>query len=212
MKIFTCSACKHVAFFENSQCIRCGHTLAYLPDSGVLSAVERAVEEDGNGAPGVYVALDPTTNGTRYRLCRNYTAYAVCNWAIPEHDPNDLCLACRLNEATPDPNDQTALSSWQGLEIAKRRLLYTLLGARVADRDAARAAGIGARVRVQKRRPERRQGADGPLRRARDHQSKGSGRAIARANARGDGRALPDSARALPARVRTLLLGPPSEG
>jgi len=124
MKIFTCSACKHVAFFENSQCIRCGHTLAYLPDSGVLSAVEA----DANGAAGAYVALDPTTNGTRYRLCRNYTDYAVCNWAIPEHDPNDLCLACRLNEATPDPSDQTTLSSWQGLEIAKRRLLYTLLG------------------------------------------------------------------------------------
>src|SRR6186713_667534 len=124
MKIFTCSACKHVAFFENSQCIRCGHTLAYLPDSGVLSAVEA----DANGAAGAYVALDPTTNGTRYRLCRNYTDYAVCNWAIPEHDPNDLCLACRLNEATPDPSDQTTLSSWQGLEIARRRLLYTLLG------------------------------------------------------------------------------------
>ena len=40
MKIFSCSACKHVAFFENSQCVRCGHGLAYLPDRGVLSAEE----------------------------------------------------------------------------------------------------------------------------------------------------------------------------
>ena len=123
MKIFTCSACKHVAFFENSQCIRCGHALSYLPDRGLLSAVEQELD----GAPGTYVALDSTAKGTRYRLCKNYTAYAVCNWAIPEHEPHELCLACRLNEAIPDPNDPTALSSWQGLEIAKRRLVYTLL-------------------------------------------------------------------------------------
>jgi hypothetical protein len=98
MKIFTCSACKHVAFFENSQCTRCGHALAYLADRGVLSALE----PDTEGAPGRYVALDPAAQGIRYRLCQNYTAYAVCNWAIPEHAPDDFCLACRLNETIPD--------------------------------------------------------------------------------------------------------------
>jgi len=124
MKIFTCSACKHVVFFENSQCTRCGHALAYLSDRGVLSAME----QDATSEPGTrYLALDPLATGARYRLCANYTKHAVCNWAIPEHDPNEFCLACRLNESTPDLSEPSALSSWQGLEIAKRRLVYTLL-------------------------------------------------------------------------------------
>jgi len=123
MKLFTCSACKNVAFFENSQCTRCGHVLAYLSDLGVLSAME----QDMNGPPGLYVALDSAAQGARYRLCNNYTAYAVCNWAIPEHEHSDFCLACRLNETIPDLSDPTVLPSWQGLEIAKRRLVYTLL-------------------------------------------------------------------------------------
>lgn len=123
MKIFTCSACKHVAFFENSQCTRCGHALAYLPDCGVLSAMEQAID----GPPGEYVALDPAANGIRYRLCSNYTGYAVCNWALPVDDPHDFCLACRLNDTIPDLSEQSALLSWQGLEVAKRRLVYTLL-------------------------------------------------------------------------------------
>jgi hypothetical protein len=123
MKIFTCSACQHVLFFENSQCTRCGHTLAYLPDRGILSAMEKAID----GAPDIYVAVDPAAGSARYRLCKNYTEYAVCNWAVPEHDSHEYCQSCRLNDTTPDLSESTALSSWQGLEIAKRRLVYTLL-------------------------------------------------------------------------------------
>lgn len=128
MKIFSCSACKHVAFFENSQCTRCGHALAYLPDRGVLTALE--ADTSGEPAPDGdtrYVALDPAAKGSRYRLCRNYSTYAVCNWAIPEHDPNVFCPACRLNEIIPDLSEPTAVDAWRNLEIAKRRLVYTLL-------------------------------------------------------------------------------------
>jgi hypothetical protein len=130
MKIFSCSACKHVAFFENSQCTRCGHTLAYLPNLGVLSAMEI----DASGTPpetnikaDLFVALDPVAEGARYRLCQNYATYAVCNWAIPEHDENVFCPACRLNQVIPDLSQPEAIESWRGLELAKRRLVYTLL-------------------------------------------------------------------------------------
>jgi len=123
MKIFTCSACKNVVFFENSQCTRCGHGLAYLPDRGVLSAMEPALD----GASGVQLALDPAAEGARYRLCKNYTDHAVCNWAVPEDEGHEYCLACRLNETIPDSSDPTAHASWHGMEIAKRRLVYTLL-------------------------------------------------------------------------------------
>ena len=128
MKIFSCSACKHVAFFENSQCVRCGHGLAYLPDRGVLSAIELdASEPIAVGGSSRYLALDPAAKGARYRLCQNYSTFAVCNWAIPEHDPNVFCPACRLNELIPDLSEPTAIDSWRGLEVAKRRLVYTLL-------------------------------------------------------------------------------------
>ena len=132
MKIFSCSACKHVAFFENSQCVRCGHTLAYLSDRGVLSAMEQETTFADSATAGDavprYVALDQSVApGERYRLCRNYTAYAVCNWAIPEEDANDFCLACRLNETIPDLSNPDAFDSWQRLEVAKRRLVFTLV-------------------------------------------------------------------------------------
>ncbi|HTA90622.1 MAG TPA: putative zinc-binding metallopeptidase [Polyangiaceae bacterium] len=129
MKIFSCSACKHVAFFENSQCVRCRHALAYLPDRGVLSALEPDDTDTAApaGASARFLALDPAAKGARYRLCQNYATFAVCNWAIPEYDPNLFCPACRLNETIPDTSDPGAVDSWRRLEVAKRRLVYTLL-------------------------------------------------------------------------------------
>ncbi|MEO6601962.1 MAG: putative zinc-binding metallopeptidase, partial [Polyangiaceae bacterium] len=126
MKIFTCSACKHVAFFENSQCVNCGHRLAFLSDHRVLSALEQDSWNAPDGSP-YYGALDPAGSGTRYKLCRNYVQHGVCNWAIPEHDSSEYCLACCLNESVPDLTDPASLSAWQKLEIAKRRLVFTLL-------------------------------------------------------------------------------------
>jgi hypothetical protein len=127
MNIFTCSACKHVAFFENSQCVRCGHILAYLPDRGVLSALEQDATPPAPGDAPRFVALGAGANGLRYRLCQNYATFAVCNWAIPEQDSHELCPACRLNESVPDASDPRAIDSWRRLEAAKRRLVYTLL-------------------------------------------------------------------------------------
>lgn len=127
MKLFTCSACKHLAFFENSQCTRCGHLLAFLSDLGVLSALELAADDSGVNPSPTYVALDPAAQGVRYRLCNNYVDHGVCNWAIPEQDPNQFCRACQLNELIPDLSNPDARDSWQRMEIAKRRLVYTLM-------------------------------------------------------------------------------------
>ena len=130
MKLFSCSACKHVAFFENSRCVRCSSTLAYLPDCGVVTALEPDTSTGSTppaAAPVAFLALDPAAKGARYRLCQNYATHAVCNWAIPELEPNNLCPSCRLNEEVPDTSDPTAIDSWRALEVAKRRLVYTLL-------------------------------------------------------------------------------------
>jgi hypothetical protein len=34
MKFFHCDHCGQPIFFENTQCVKCKHTLGYLPDQG----------------------------------------------------------------------------------------------------------------------------------------------------------------------------------
>jgi hypothetical protein len=42
-------------------------------------------------------------------------------------DPNPFCLACRLNELIPNLSNPKNLDHWKKLEVAKRRILYTIL-------------------------------------------------------------------------------------
>ena len=134
MRIFTCSACQQMTFFDNVACTNCGRALAYLPDHRVLSAFEPAdpANEAQDPAPRedasapLMVALAPKAKGQRYRLCQNGVEHAACNWAVPEDDPEPLCKACRLNDVIPDLGAPEALPAWRKLERGKRRLLYTL--------------------------------------------------------------------------------------
>src|SRR5258708_2013371 len=118
MKIFTCSECGQVVFFENVRCTRCGTSLAYLPDHRVLSAMSPA-----DGDP---VALAPVARGERYRFCRNSTEHGVCNWVVPASDDNAYCRGCRLNDVIPNLSLPGALLAWGRVEQAKKRLLHTL--------------------------------------------------------------------------------------
>jgi hypothetical protein len=47
MKLFECLACGQPLYFENTSCESCGRRLGFLPDSGVLSALEPAHRNDG---------------------------------------------------------------------------------------------------------------------------------------------------------------------
>lgn len=127
MKIFRCDHCGQLIFFENSVCTRCGHTLAFLPDRRRMAALEavddtrwRVVTRNGSGA--------------RYRLCRNYRTVNVCNWAIPEREPHELCRSCRLTRTLPDLSVDGHAQAWYRLEVAKRRLLYSLIELRLPIR------------------------------------------------------------------------------
>ena len=122
MKLFACSHCRQIVHFENSQCTRCGHALAYLPDHAMLSALEPVT-----GNAGVWEALAPVAKDERYRLCGNQIDHAACNWAIPESDSDRFCRACRLNEIVPNLADPKAKDAWIKLEQSKRRMFYTLL-------------------------------------------------------------------------------------
>ena len=119
MKIFSCSTCGQVVFFENVRCIHCGAALAYLPDQANMGAM---VEGDG-----VLSSTLPGARGVSYRLCQNSIDHGVCNWAVPVADDSPLCRACRLNSIIPDLSHPGALTAWGRIEQAKRRLLYTLM-------------------------------------------------------------------------------------
>ncbi len=128
MKLFTCSSCGQVLFFENTRCERCGHQLAYLPELNILSALEPIPAQDAASERAEFVALAGEASHARYRLCANYVQHDVCNWAIPAGSESAFCVSCALNEVTPALDTPDARQMWARLESAKRRLLYSLLG------------------------------------------------------------------------------------
>lgn len=120
VKIFHCGHCGQLVFFENVRCLRCGHPLAYLPLRGTMASLE----PDGQGGWRSPVAEPRQAS---YRLCANYDRENVCNWGVPAEDPNPLCRSCRLTRVIPDLSQPNAKQAWYRLEVAKRRLVYSLL-------------------------------------------------------------------------------------
>src|SRR5580698_6160227 len=108
MKIFSCSKCGQVVFFENVRCTRCHSPRAYLPDCRTMSALETT--ERG------IVATASQANGALYRLCKNSDDYGVCNWAVPATDDNPYCRGCRLNDVIPNLSHADALVAWGRIE------------------------------------------------------------------------------------------------
>lgn len=120
MKNFHCDSCQQPIFFENVQCVTCQHTLGYLPDLMVMSALEPA-------DAGQWRALAPQAQGRLYRMCQNYPQEQVCNWMVPAENPEPFCQSCRLNKTIPNLSQPQNRTYWQRLETAKRRLVYSLL-------------------------------------------------------------------------------------
>ncbi len=105
---FRCE-CGQPIYFDNNRCLGCGRQIGYDPDAA-----------QGSGAMAV---LDDH----HYRRCANGVNYDVCNWLVAAADPNPFCRSCRLTEIAPDLSQPENLRRWKVLEIAKRRLLYSLL-------------------------------------------------------------------------------------
>ena len=95
MQSFHCDHCQQLVFFENVKCLNCGHTLAYLPDLGLVSSLEPVGRDEWRSPLA-------RSQSTSYRLCQNYAQESVCNWAIPAADPSALCTSCRLTRVIPD--------------------------------------------------------------------------------------------------------------
>jgi hypothetical protein len=124
MRIFHCDHCDNLVFFENHSCVGCGRQLAFLPDIAEIGSLDP-------GIAGTWVSPLAGASPIGYRLCANYTTHNVCNWAIRADDPSPLCSSCRLTRAIPDPSMQWQREAWYKLEVAKRRLVYSLLQLRL---------------------------------------------------------------------------------
>jgi hypothetical protein len=121
MKTFYCDHCGNLVFFENVQCLNCGHALGFLQDIRDLSALDPASSTE-------WRALAVSAKDRRYRLCQNGANHKVCNWYVPIEDTNPFCISCRTNKTIPNLVAPENLERWHKIETAKRRLIYTLLG------------------------------------------------------------------------------------
>lgn len=133
MRTFHCDHCGQRVFFENTVCGRCGHALAYIPQLKLVVSLDATGEKDALGP--LYKTPVRKSEGRTYRLCANYTRHNVCNWAVPSDDTNELCMSCRLTQVIPDISSVENRAAWYKLEIAKRRLVYSLLEHRLPLRN-----------------------------------------------------------------------------
>jgi hypothetical protein len=136
MKTFHCTHCQSLVFFENVTCLNCGHTLAYLPDQDVMAALSEAGD-------GLWHVEGRGARAETYRLCTNYSQQNVCNWAVPQDDPNALCRSCRLTRVIPDLTPE-GKEAWARLESAKRRLVHSLINLQLplAPKDDSNPEGV----------------------------------------------------------------------
>lgn len=120
MKLYTCTNCKNPLYFENSTCLNCKHTVGF--DAGKFDLV--ALDNDQNN-------YWPVNNEEeKYRFCSNAT-HGTCNWLIPVTQLSPFCIACSLNRIIPELSTAINQDKWKRIEIAKHRLVYSLLRLRL---------------------------------------------------------------------------------
>jgi hypothetical protein len=116
VKLFECQNCGQLIYFDDVQCKRCGFALGFLPAVALMTALQP--NGDGSYSP----LADPST---KVFYCAN-RQHGACNW-LTAAGPGTLCAACRLNRTIPDLAQPENLRRWQRIEVAKHRLVYSLM-------------------------------------------------------------------------------------
>jgi hypothetical protein len=134
MKLYICSHCGNRLYFENSVCLSCKHAVGF--DAAKLSML--TLEERGAGQ-----WADIAKKRSLYRFCEN-AAHGTCNWLIPVDEESSFCHACTLNRTIPALSNPQNADRWARIEVAKHRLVYSLLRLHlpVHPRDAEDKSGI----------------------------------------------------------------------
>lgn len=122
MQRFTCE-CDNVLFFSSSHCLKCNSDVGFDLES---SRFRR---------------LGPDAGVQR---CANGTQHGVCNWVLSAASPDSLCPACQMNRTIPDLTSDRNRMLWGRMEVAKRRLIYTLrhLGISLPNKTRNAQAGL----------------------------------------------------------------------
>jgi hypothetical protein len=125
MKSFACSACGSRVYFDNGTCIACGHSLGFDANTLLLAALEPVAQNRG-----LFRKIRGNQSGkeavTEVRYCEN-SVHGVCNWLLPSDSPSTLCKACACNRTIPNLSEPGRLDAWREVELAKKRLVYSLL-------------------------------------------------------------------------------------
>ncbi|MGO4157165.1 zinc-binding metallopeptidase family protein [Cupriavidus sp. YAF13] len=137
MKTFHCGSCSNLVFFENVTCERCQAPLGYVYDISQICAFEPA-------ECNLWRSLNAGAQDKLYKQCQNYAVAGVCNGMIPATSEDVLCESCKLTRTTPCLDTPNNRLYWARLEVAKRRVLYTLtaLGLPHVSREAAPEFGL----------------------------------------------------------------------
>lgn len=117
MKLFKCTRCGQMIYFENSTCEQCGFPLGFLSEDLQLVPLTKT----DYGSFTIY-----GRDATAYRYCSNHK-HDVCNWLVRADYPGSFCRACELNRTIPNLSRLEYANRWKVLESAKHRLIYTLL-------------------------------------------------------------------------------------
>jgi len=118
VKTFKCGACGNTVYFENMQCLRCGHALGFHSERLEMATLSPT----GNK---LYREIKKGSV-TRLRYCAN-EAQGVCNWLVRDDANAQFCKACELNRTIPNLAEPANVIAWGDFERAKKRLVYSLL-------------------------------------------------------------------------------------
>jgi len=118
MKLFTCTHCGEILYFENTRCAHCGYSTGIFEENNQLFALSAKDENS-------FAHVHNDTN-MPYEYCYNHQ-FDVCNWLVPLNGGSIFCKACNLNRTIPNLQQQQYRSYWQTIERAKHRLVYSLL-------------------------------------------------------------------------------------
>ncbi|MEO6662856.1 MAG: putative zinc-binding metallopeptidase, partial [Rubrivivax sp.] len=130
-RAFVC-VCGRPVFFRNSACLACGTPLGYMPGANRLMALAPAGDELWREASnGDHAPERPACGAPLYRRCGNLLSAAACNWLLEPDDAGagagSLCRCCRLTRTLPDLTMPGSAVRWQRIELAKRRLVSSLI-------------------------------------------------------------------------------------
>lgn len=126
MKRFECNVCGNQIYFENTHCGHCGYVLGFDPHEMQLHPLRQEGAEDT-----LSLVAD---NQQRYRFCAN-NGHVACNWLVSARETDtNYCAACELNRTIPDTHIARNVALWRRMEVAKRRLIYSILRARLPIR------------------------------------------------------------------------------